>query len=297
MRDMTEQPASVDILMIGHFAKDRVVYRGQSRTTSGGAVYYGAIALRRLGFEVAVVTRLAAEDFERLEELKTEGVYVFAQPAPETSGIENVYYTEDMDRRECRPLGFAGPFRLEDIPDIPTRWIIIGPIMAGEVSLELVKALSQRAPLALDAQGFVRVIEGDALVFRDWADKAEGLSYVRALKVDAAEAEAMTGESDLRTAAQRLAAYGPQEIILTHAQGVLVYAEGAFYEAPFRPREIKGRTGRGDTTFAVYLGKRLSAPPAEACRFAAAVASLKMEQPGPFRGSVEDVEAYLKTFD
>jgi sugar/nucleoside kinase (ribokinase family) len=293
---MTHQPSTVDFLMIGHFAKDEVVHRGQRETTSGGSVYYGAIALRRLGFSVAVATRLARADFDRLEELKAEGILVFAQTAPETSGIENVYVTEDMNRRLCRPLNFAGPFRLEDIPEIPARTIIVGPIMAGEVDLPLLKALASRgARLALDAQGFVRVIEGDNLIFRDWPDKAEGLSYVNVLKADDAEAEVLTGQTDPKMAARALSAYGPDEIVLTHGGGLLVYAQGESYQAPFHPRQIRGRTGRGDTTFATYLGERLTAPPDEACRFAAAVASLKMEQPGPFRRQRQDVEAFLST--
>ena len=92
---------------------------------------------------------------------------------------------------------------------------------------------------------------------------------------------------------RELATCGPSEIMLTRPQGVLVYAGGKYYQAPFNPREVRGRTGRGDTSFAGYLGRRLTADPEEACRFAAAMASLKLEQPGPFRGSMEDVERRL----
>jgi len=283
----------VDIVLIGHFAKDKLVFRGRETASAGGAVYYGAIALRRIGLSVAVVTRLKEEDFPLLDELKREGVLVFAQPAPETSGIENIYLTEDMDRRICRPLGFAGPIRLEDMPDIKARIFLVGPIIAGEVSLPFVRELARRGPVALDAQGFVRVREDDELVFKDWPEKEEGLSLVRFLKVDSAEAEVLTGKTDIRLAARELAAYGPREVVLTHAGGVLVYAEGHYYEAPFRPRELKGRTGRGDTCFATYLGKRLSSPPEEACRFAAAVTSLKLEKPGPFKGSLQEVQEFL----
>jgi len=88
-----------------------------------------------------------------------------------------------------------------------------------------------------------------------------------------------------------LAAYGPREIVLTRPQGVLVYADGEYYQAPFNPRKVRGRTGRGDTCFASYLGRRLTADPEEACRFAAAMTSLKLEQPGPFRGSIGDTDA------
>jgi len=81
----------VDIMMLGHFAKDRLVVDSTSKIASGGAVYYGSVALRRIGVRVAVVTRLHPDDLPRLDELKREGVEVFATAAPETSGIENIY--------------------------------------------------------------------------------------------------------------------------------------------------------------------------------------------------------------
>jgi len=294
-------PLSVDIAVIGHFAKDKIIVRGEERVSSGGSVYYGGIALRRMGLQVAVITRLRQDDFGLLDELKDEGILVFAQPADQTSGIENTYVTEDMDRRQCKPLGFAGPFRIEDMPGIQARTFLVGPIMAGEVDIPLIRTLSSlrqaqdtaKGTVALDAQGFVRVSEGEALVFRDWPQKREGLALVDVLKVDTAEAEVLTGQTDVRQAMRELASYGPREIVLTRPQGVLVYAGGEYHQAPFNPREVRERTGRGDTCFAAYLGRRLTADPEEACRFAAAMASLKLEQPGTFRGSIEDVERRL----
>jgi sugar/nucleoside kinase (ribokinase family) len=142
-------------------------------------------------------------------------------------------------------------------------------------------------------QGFVRVREGDDLVFRHWPDMREGLAHVTYLKVDRAEAELLTSQTDLQVAARQLAAYGPREIVVTQSSGVTVYADGCFYQAPFTPRSLTGRTGRGDTCFATYVGKRLSASPEEACRWAAAVTTLKQERPGPWRGSLDDVTALL----
>jgi len=290
---MDQEPTSVDIAVIGHFARDKIIVRGEEQVSSGGSVYYGGIALRRMGLSVAVITRLRVDDFGLLDELKSEGILVFAQPAEQTSGIENTYLTDDMDRRLCKPLGFAGPFRRQDLPDVQARTFLVGPIMAGEVDIPLLRTLSSRGAVALDAQGFVRVPEGDDLVFRDWPQKQEGLALVDALKVDTAEAEALTGCTDVRQAMRELGAYGPSEIVLTRPQGVLVYADGEVHQAPFNPRGVRGRTGRGDTCFAAYLGRRLTASPEEACRFAAAMTSLKLEQPGPFRGSIEDVERQL----
>ena len=284
---------NVDIMMIGHFAKDRLVVDGTSEVASGGAVYYGSVALRRIGVRVAVVTRLHPDDFPLLDELKQEGVRVFATAAPETSGIENIYRSADMERRICKLLGFAGPFRREEIPDLSAQVYLIAPIIAGEVDLPLLKSLAARGPVGLDVQGFVRVRENKHLVFRQWPEMAEGLAHVTYLKIDRAEAELLTGQADLRVAARQLSAYGPREVVVTQSSGVTVYADGRIYEAPFTPRSLVGRTGRGDTCFATYVGKRLSASAEEACRFAAAITTLKQEQPGPWRGTLDDVTAVL----
>jgi len=267
--------------MIGHFAKDQIIVDGNATTAPGGAVYYGSMALRRLGLRVAVVTRLHPDDFPLLEELRQAGVEVFATPAPETSGIANFYHSDDMERRITQLLGFAGPIQANDIPAIEARLYAIAPIMAGEVALPLLKTLAQRGPVSLDVQGFVRVRQGRDLVFRPWAEMEEGLAHVTYLKVDRAEAELLTGETDLRAAAQKLAAYGPKEIVLTQSSGVTVYAGGAFYQAPFTPRSLAGRTGRGDTCFMTYLGMRLSLPPAEATRWAGAGTTLNRRNPVP----------------
>jgi sugar/nucleoside kinase (ribokinase family) len=135
---------------------------------------------------------------------------------------------------------------------------------------------------------------GSELLFRPWDEMAEGLRQVTYLKVDRAEAEAITGETELAVAARKLAGYGPKEIVLTSAAGVTLYAEGEVHFAPFTPRSLAGRTGRGDTCFATYLTKRLTTDPGEACLWAGAVTTLKQETPGPWKGSPQEVAALLQ---
>jgi len=296
-----------DLLMLGHFAVDQLIVDGVTTVSSGGGVYYGAIAARRLGAEVVVATRLRAEDFPRLEELRSEGVTVFAAPAPETSGIANHYNSADMERRICIPIGFAGAIQAADLPidwghepgspedeGLSAAIYVISPIIAGEVELALLAQLARRGPVAMDVQGFLRVRVGDELLFRTSPQLDEALHHITYLKVDRAEAEALTGEKDLARAGRVLAARGPREIILTESSGVTVFAEGQVHRAPFRPRSLAGRTGRGDTCFATYLAMRLSYSAAEACAWAGAVTTLKQEQPGPWRGSVADARALLE---
>lgn len=290
---MAPSSHDVDIMMVGHFAKDRNVVDGQGEVASGGGVYFGSMALRRLGVSVAVVTRLHPDDFWRLDEMKQAGVQVFATAAPETSGIANYYDSRDMERRICEPLGFAGPFALDEIPNLTARITLVASIIAGEVDLSLLKEQARRGPVAIDVQGFVRVREGKELVFRPWPDMAEGLAQVTYLKTDRAEAELLTGESDLAAAARRLAGFGPREIVITQSSGVTVYADGQTHQAPFTPSRLDGRTGRGDTCFSTYLGKRLAASAEEATRWAGAVTTLKQEQAGPWQGTVAEAEALM----
>ena len=288
--------------MIGHVTRDKLVINGQEEIGTGGAVYYGSIPLQRIGVRTAVVTRLHPDDGELLDDMKAEGVQVYGVAADETCVMENIYPTADQERRICRAIGFAGSYQLQDIPDVPARVILITPLAAGEVDIPLLKALARRGPVALDVQGFVRVREddpesaaGQALVFRDWAEKEEGLRHVTYLKLDRAEGEVLTGQTDPYHTVKAMAELGPSEVVLTYDGAVLVYAEGQFHEAPITPKVKSGRTGRGDTCFATYVGRRLSTSPQEATRFAAALTSLKLEQRGPFRGGIPEVEARMKS--
>jgi sugar/nucleoside kinase (ribokinase family) len=88
---------------------------------------------------------------------------------------------------------------------------------------------------------------------------------------------------------------GPREILITHRNGLLVYANGQFYEENFFPKELIGRSGRGDTCIAAYMAKRLNASLQEATTWAAAVTSLKMEAEGPFQRTMKEVNDLIQS--
>jgi len=149
--------------------------------------------------------------------------------------------------------------------------------------------------LAADVQGFVRVVAPDGtLVYAPWPEKEQVLSHIDIVKTDAVEAEMLTGTADIKAAAEIIASWGPKEVVLTHRDGLLVFAGGQFHQAPFCPRQLVGRSGRGDTCVASYVAKRLTAPPQEACLWAAAVTSLKLEAEGPIKKTVTDVEELIE---
>jgi sugar/nucleoside kinase (ribokinase family) len=138
------------------------------------------------------------------------------------------------------------------------------------------------------------VLRGQRLEHEPWPEMAAALALLDVVKSDAVEAERLTGETDLHKAARAYAALGPEEVVLTHRYGLLVYARGASHEYGFYPAQIYGRSGRGDTCIGAYLAKRLSSSPQEAGRWAAAVTSLKLETPGPFNRSIGEVEELIR---
>ncbi|MBA4385936.1 MAG: hypothetical protein C0410_14450 [Anaerolinea sp.] len=282
-----------DVVMIGNFAKDKIIVDGIEEVASGGGVYFGSVVVKRLGARVMVITRLHLDDYSRLEELREEGVEVFAIPADGTSGIANYYQSSDMETRICHPIGFGGKYKLSEIPDFNAKVIMLSPLFSGEVDLPFLQNISKKAPVGMDIQGFVRVAVGNDLIFQPWADMVEGLKCITYLKVDKAEAEFITGLSDLHEAAIKLHSMGPKEIVITQSSGVTVFADSNFYTSPFTPKSLKGRTGRGDTCFSTYITKRLTETAETSCRWAASVTSVKQEVPGPWRGTAVDIEQRL----
>jgi sugar/nucleoside kinase (ribokinase family) len=283
-----------DIAFVGHFTRDTIVNPSGSEVRLGGAFYYGCHVSTRMGLKVAVVTRLSAEDHAIVDELEMMGITVFPTFTPESTNLRIVYTSSDLDKRQIFNTGFAGAFACEEVAGINSRAFHIGASIRGEVPLEVVKTIHEKgARVSLDVQGFIRVNADGELISAPWQEMPQVLALVHLLKTDITEITYLTGEGDMRRAAVTLAALGPREVIVTHNSGVLVLAEGQFYESPWLGGEIKGRTGRGDTCTAAYLGKRLSASPAEATRFTAAVTGRKMEAPGPFHGDIREIERLL----
>ena len=132
--------------------------------------------------------------------------------------------------------------------------------------------------------------------FKDWEKKLEYLPKIDFLKTDAMEAEVLTGTSDREKAAKILADFGAKEIMITHNTEVLVYREGEIVKKPLKPRNLSGRSGRGDTCFSAYITERLHQSMEEAALLAAATVSLKMEKPGPFCYDRQAVQDYIAEF-
>ena len=284
-----------DIAFLGHYTKDTIVSSSGIRVVDGGAFNYGANVAARMGLKVAAVTRLAKEDFHVVEKLKGLGVDVFAHISPQSTCLRLEYPTSNVDERVIYVTSSAGPFTLAEVENIQARAIVVGASMRDEVSLEVIVELAKKKTiLAADVQSFIRVNDNGKLVPKEWLERDSVLARLDILKTDAVEAELLFGKCDLYTAAKKMHDLGPREVVITHRDGLLVYADGNFYEEKFLPKEIIGRSGRGDTCIASYIAKRLNASPQEATVWTAAVTSLKMEAEGPFQRNIEEINNLIQ---
>ena len=290
--------AKYSSMIIGHTTLDtNTDHLGDTVKIVGGAGVYSSASAHALGHKVLAVTKLAKKDFNRLEQFTIPKEDIICIESEKSTDMVNVYHTADKERRTCSCYSQGDPFTVSDIPEADAEIYHLAGLIYGDFSTELIKTLAKKAPLALDVQAVLRHRNEDgSMYFEDWKDKLECLPFIHHLKTDAAEAEILTGCEDRRQAAKHLYAWGAREIMITHNTEVLIYDGEEFYTCPIKSRNLSGRTGRGDTTFAAYINERLSTSIPAALLTATATVSLKMETPGPFRGTRKDVEDYIDEF-
>lgn len=287
-------------VIIGHITKDyNIDHEDNTVEICGGAVLFSSASAYALGHKVAAVTKINKADTDRLSQFTLPQEDVYAAECESSSTMRNKYFTADKERRDSTCLSVGTPFCPADIPeDIESDIYHFAGLVYGDFPDEMIKGCARKGAVAVDVQACLRHVNGEngKMYFEDWADKKEILPYITFLKTDAAEAEILTGSSDREEAAKILHSWGAKEILITHNSEVLVYDGNEIYTCPIRARNLSGRTGRGDTTFAAYITERLTRDIPSALLYATATVSLKMETPGAFRGTRADVEKYIEEF-
>ena len=287
-----------DTFIMGHISIDENIYQGETVKEIGGAVFYSSCASYAIGHKTGTLTKLSFQDKDCLEAFTIPEEDIFVLGSKNTTSIRNIYHSADRERRTCTALSVADPFTIDDIPDnIDSQIYHFAGLISGEFDSEMIKFIHNKGKVALDVQGFLRnVRKNKEMVFKDWEEKKEYLPYIDYLKTDAAEAEIMTGTKDRKKAAEMLFGWGAKEIMITHNKEILIYNGKKYYSCPLKPRNLSGRSGRGDTCFSAYITERLDKGIKEALLFATALVSLKMEKPGPFKGTRDDVKNYIKKY-
>ncbi len=281
-----------DICCIGHITLDKIITPHRTSYLNGGTAFYMSYAINCLpNIDYKLITSLAHSEMGAIEKMRNCGINVEVIPNCCTVYFENKY-GKNMNNRTQRLLAKANPFKTEDLNNVNARYIHLGSLLADDFSLDVMKQLHGRGILSVDAQGFLRRVEGDKVFACSWKDKLMAFKYIDILKVNEHEIESLTGYSDLKTAATQLNEWGVNEVLITlGSYGSVIFHGGDFYEIPaYKPQRIEDATGCGDTYAAGYLySKAKGASIIDAGKFAAAMCTLKIEHTGPFDRTETDI--------
>lgn len=287
---------AADICCIGHITLDKIITPRHTVYMPGGTAFYFAHGMSHLdhkGFRL--VTSLAESEMKAVDDIRAKGIDVKVLPSERSVYFENKY-GENQNNRTQRVLAKAAPFTREGLEDVESKVFHLGTLLADDFSLDVVKYLSGKGRLSVDAQGYLREVVGEQVNHTDWPEKREALKYIDILKANEKEMEVLTGETDPKRAAKILADWGVKEVLLTLGDmGSIIYADGEFHEIPaYKAEDVVDATGCGDTYMTGYLYKRSQGSTyEEAGKFAAAMCTLKLGASGPFNGTEEDVMAVI----
>ena len=286
-----------DICCIGHITLDKIITPKQTIYMPGGTSYYFSHGISHLNDwkNYKLVTSLAPSEYSSVDELTGKGLNVEIIPSKKTVYFENSYGINQIIYSAC--LAKADPFTVEKIQHIEAKIFHLGSLLSDDFSLDVIKYLSKKGILSVDAQGYLREVRGENVYPIDWCEKKEALKYVHILKVNEHEAKVLTGLDDYQAAARQLAEWGVKEVLLTlGSEGSIIYAENSFYYIPaYPPKEVVDATGCGDTYMLGYLYMRNKGVSyEEAGCFAAALSTVKLEKSGPFSGTEEDAWKIIK---
>ena len=239
-----------DICCIGHITKDKIVTPRQTVYMAGGTSFYFAYALnslpKKVTFELA--TKLGADEMGVVEDMRKAGLDVRTWPSRHSVFFENIY-GEDQNDRPQKGRAKADPFTVDEMEGLVANIFHLGSLLADDFSPEVVKYLSTKGRISIDAQGYLREVRGEDVYPIDWAGKRDILACTDIIKVNEHEMEVITGSTDPREAARQLADWGVKEVVVTlGSYGSLILSDGGFHEIPaYAPREVVDATGCGDT--------------------------------------------------
>ncbi|MFP4597461.1 MAG: carbohydrate kinase family protein [Persicimonas sp.] len=273
-------------LTAGHITHDHY----EEGLVAGGCAFYGAKVHARLSGDTHLVT-VVGDDFTRDDEISD--LHATIHRAGETTVFAN-YYPPNKPRIQL--LEAQAP---EVTPDMaPAGWldadlIHLAPVL-GEIDLQKWKKAAGGGLLAINVQGWIKVagpevaadelerdqrrgVSGSAhrVVQRPWQVTEEEL---RGVDIACLSEEDLIDQGDLL---ERLLRAVPIVALTLGRRGSRIYVDGEPTEVGIYSTDAVDPTGAGDV-FAASFCHRVArgAAPVEAARFAAACASIVVEDIG-----------------
>jgi sugar/nucleoside kinase (ribokinase family) len=247
----------MSLVVIGSVAYDGIeTPHGKRDRTLGGACTY--IALSASYFTKASIVGVVGEDFAREDRALLTGKGVDLEGLEQVPGKTFFWsgvYSEDMnDRTTLRTdLNVFAEFQ----PKLPKAYISQPYLFLGNIQPALQKQVREQMP-------GVRFVGGDTMNFwiKDFRD--ELLAAIRQwdfLLINDSEARMLSGENNLRKAAQKILDLGPNTLIIKRGEyGAMLFRRNSLFMVPgYLLEDVFDPTGAGDCFaggFVGYLAER-----------------------------------------
>ena len=288
-----------DVYIVGQIVRDiNYLSKVNSRVqTFGGTAFYSGVTYNSLGLTTAVHTSFDVHDKPLLANYGFDKEIVqFNQEGSTTTEFNNYYSEKNINVRfqKVKFNGFPIDGKLRK-----SKIYHFGPLLSGDIAMNVYLALKKLSGIKIiDAQGLVRQVREDNVVWQSNKDVRKILSNFDMIKCDQNELVYITDSKDASKSIELLKRWGLKEIIVTNgSKGSTIYSksEGEFNIPSFKPNRFKDTTGCGDTYAAIYAYARMKGFPIyEAGYLASAGASLKIEHIGPLSASIELIKEKIE---
>jgi len=242
----------MSLLVVGSVAFDSIeTPYGRAEGVLGGSATFFSVAAS--WFDRVNLVAVVGEDFGK------EHLDVFTRRSIDTAGLERASgktfrwqgeYAGDMN--EARTLDTQLNVFQHFAPKIPEKFLGSEYVFLGNIDpvlqLHVRRQLTGARLVACDSMNFW--IKGKA------EDLKKTLAVVDALVVNDGEARMLTGERNLKRAADSIRRLGPRMVVIKRGEhGATLFADNSTFTVPAYPLEVvRDPTGAGDTFAGGFLG-------------------------------------------
>ncbi|MCH7492857.1 carbohydrate kinase family protein [Patescibacteria group bacterium] len=281
------------VAVIGPICKDKNIVGKNIFEQIGGIPYYTGNALFFLGASVSIYGSSALARNEIEKSFACEKLLQIH--SRHTIKFINSYLKEDSDVRTQGIYDFGyNAITLDDLKDIGDfDYIILGPLLHNNISRHLIEQLASIGlKIVLASQGLIRYVMNNQIIWKHPENVLNVLSYCDFLFLNEVELKYITNTEHTVDGIDFLLKNGAKNIIVTQGlKGSVVCIKSKNYKIkPFPAHRLADVTGAGDSYMAGFVrALELFDDPLKQGEFAAMIATMSIEEKGPFHHTAKDV--------
>jgi sugar/nucleoside kinase (ribokinase family) len=272
----------MSVAVVSHTPIDEIERKGTHVASVGGPTSYCGLTAKVCGFKIELMTKIGLDFPDEFKKVLAEkGLTISSNCISKNSPTTRFKLVLEDHERELFLLARCDDITANDIESNADAYIV-SPIINEVRADALTKISRQTGFIFLDPQGFVRKVGNYGKCYIDRTEMNVDRSKINAIKVDEAEAFALTGVRGI----DALKTLGIEAAILTSRNKTTMLHKEHIYEIATELIEAKDSTGIGDIFAGAYTCAYVeSNDPKWALCFgvAAAVAALKTNATGIFK--------------